>query len=93
MQNKSVTKLDFENDSNLRAIPSTTVMQKPDSYYLSEVNKVSCDDSNLLLQDNLNSNIYYCYNNGPAKNLVEWKKSGGSMDSPQINKHQSIQRS
>lgn len=74
MQNKSVTKLDFENDSNLRAIPSTTVMQKPDSYYLSEVNKVSCDDSNLLLQDNLNSNIYYCYNNGPAKNLVEWKK-------------------
>ena len=75
-----------ENDSNLRGPnnPSVTLMQKPDSFYLQEVNKVSCNNSDKLVQDNSN-NTYeqdnlYCYNNGSngnAKKLVQWKKVDG----------------
>jgi hypothetical protein len=71
---KTKTNLDFEDDSNLRGIPSATVLQKPDSYYLSEVNKIVCEDSNMLIQDIENKNNYFCVNNGPVKKLVEWKK-------------------
>jgi len=71
-------------DSNLRAIPSATTMQKPDSYYIQEINKVWCDSSDKLVQDNTNNtyeqDTYFCYNNGTngnAKKLVQWKKVNG----------------
>lgn len=71
-------------DSNLRDIPSATTMQKPDSYYISKINKIMCDDSDILVQDNTNNTYeednYFCYNNGTngnAKKLVQWKKVDG----------------
>lgn len=90
MQNKTLVNiasnatnalLPYVNDSNLNAIPSVTTMQKPDSYYLQEVNQVMCNNPDISLQDNLN-NTYeqdnvYCYNNGNSKKLVQWKKVDG----------------
>ena len=77
MQNKS--NLSFENDSNLRGIKTSEVTrQKPDSFFLGEVNKISCNDSDILVQDNSNNSYqkdnFYCFNNGSTKKLVEWKK-------------------
>ena len=52
MQNKS---LSFEDDSNLRSInPNPVTLQKPDSYYLEEVNKVVCPVTDILVNDNSN---------------------------------------
>jgi hypothetical protein len=81
MQNKS--NLSFENDSNLRDIqPNTITVQKPDSYYLEENNKIWCKGADdVLIQDNSNNTYeednYYCINNGEKKKLVQWKKVGG----------------
>jgi len=70
-----------ENDSNLRGIPSEITMQKPDSYYLQEINKISCSDSDKIVQDNTHNTYeqdnFYCYSNGPTKKLVQWKKVDG----------------
>jgi len=68
MHNKS-SNSSFENNSNLTNYANTP---KPDSYYLAEINKISCNDSDILVEDN--SNNYYCINNGPTKKLVQWKK-------------------
>ena len=77
MQKKS--DLSFEDDSNLRDIKTNVVTrQKPDSFFLAEVNKISCNDSDVLVQDNSNNTYQkdnvYCINNGPTKKLVQWKK-------------------
>lgn len=75
MQNKSNDNLDFENNSNLRDIqPNVITRSKPDSYYLSQINKITCEDTDNLVQDDTNKNIYYCYNNKGDKKLVQWKK-------------------
>jgi hypothetical protein len=79
MQNNSSSKLEFEDDSNLRDIkPNVITKPKPDSFYLEEVNKIVCDPSNILVQDITNKTYekdnYYCYNNGADKKLVQWKK-------------------
>jgi len=71
MQNKS-TDWSFEDDSNLRGIVNTVIKQKPDSYYLQDVNKIMCKDADTLVQDSNDKNIYYCYNNGNNKKLVQW---------------------
>jgi hypothetical protein len=78
MQNKS---LSFEDDSNLRSInPNPVTLQKPDSYYLEELNKVVCPVTDILVNDNSNNTYekdnFYCYNNGTTKKLVQWKKVG-----------------
>jgi len=75
MQNNSSTSLSFENDSNLRGIqPNVITNPKPDSYYLAENNKIVCQDVDKLVHDdNFDSKILYCYNNGDKKKLVEWK--------------------
>lgn len=73
MQNKSSNNLDFEYDSNLRDIePNVITRSKPDSYYLEEVNKISCRDVDTLVQDD--KNVYYCFNNGENKKLVKWTR-------------------
>jgi len=71
-------------DSNLRDVPSKTTMQKPDSYYITNINKIGCDDSDIIVQDNTNNTYeqdnYFCYNNGTngnPKKLVQWKKVDG----------------
>jgi hypothetical protein len=75
MQNKSNNKIEFEDDSNLRDIePNVITRSKPDSYYLAEINKISCEDTDNLVQDDTNKNISYCYNNKGNKKLVQWKK-------------------
>jgi len=74
MQNKSTTDWSFEDDSNLRGIPNQVTKQKPDSYYLQEVNQIWCKDSNILAQDKNDKNTFYCFSNGEKKKLVEWKK-------------------
>jgi hypothetical protein len=75
MQNKSSYNLEFKDNSNLRNIqPNIITKSKPDAYYLAEVNKIWCKDDNNLVQDDSNPNVYYCYNNGDNKKLVQWKK-------------------
>lgn len=76
---KFTSDLSFEDDSNLRNVqPNPVNKQKPDSYYLEEINKISCNNSDILVQDNSDNTYqndnYYCYNNGPTKKLVQWKK-------------------
>jgi hypothetical protein len=73
-----------ENNSNLSGVPSVTIIQKPDSYYLQEINKITCPDSDILVQDNTYNTYeqdnYFCYNNGnkgDSKKLVQWKKVDG----------------
>lgn len=71
--------LGFENNSNLRDIkPNVVTRQKPDSFFLAEVNKISCNDSDVLVQENSNNTYqkdnFYCINNGETKKLVQWKK-------------------
>jgi hypothetical protein len=73
MQNKSQN-LDFEDDSNLRGIPTITTNQKPDSYYLELVNQITCDIGDTFVQDEKDKNIGYCLNNGSTKKLVQWTK-------------------
>jgi hypothetical protein len=80
MQTKS--NLDFEDDSNLRGLKLNVVTKpKPDSYFLTEVNKVMCESGDTLVRDNSNNTYandnYYCFNNGSKdmpKKLVQWKK-------------------
>jgi hypothetical protein len=78
--NSAEAKFINEKDSNLRDIPVNTSMQKPDSQYLQDVNKISCDNNDILVQDNSNNSYqqdnYYCYNNNNKK-LVQWKKING----------------
>jgi hypothetical protein len=73
--------IENQNNYNLTTTPSTTTVQKPDSYYIQEVNKIICNDSDMLVQDNTNNtyeqDTYFCYNNGingNPKKLVQWKK-------------------
>jgi len=73
-----------ESNSNLRALPIQTTMQKPDSFYIQEINKIFCENSDKLIQDNSTNTYendnYYCYNNGTngnAKKLVQWKQVDG----------------
>ena len=73
-----------EVDLNLKGGPNQTSKQKSDSYYLQEINKVWCKDSDILVQDNSNNtyeeDTYFCYNNGTKgdpKKLVHWKKVNG----------------
>jgi hypothetical protein len=90
MQNKAAVgrandaKFIDQSDSNLREIPTETNIQKPDSYYITSINKIMCADSDLLVQDNSNNTYeqdnYFCYNNGTngdPKKLVQWKKVDG----------------
>lgn len=90
MQNKAAVgrandaKFIDQSDSNLREIPTETNIQKPDSYYITSINKIMCEDSDLLVQDNSNNTYeqdnYFCYNNGTngdPKKLVQWKKVEG----------------
>ena len=82
MQNKSSSNFEFENDSNLRDIKSNVItVSKPDSFYLAEVNKIVCNSTDILFQDNSTNTYekdnYYCYNNGKNgenKKLVQWKR-------------------
>lgn len=78
MQNKASSNLNFENDSNLRGIPSVTTMSKPDSQYIQELNQIVCNSPDTLIQDNSNNtyeqDTLYCFNNGEKKKLVQWKK-------------------
>jgi hypothetical protein len=71
-------------DSNLRDTPSKIISEKPDTYYLKEINKITCNNPDKLVQDNTNNTYeednYFCYNNGTngsAKKLVQWKKVDG----------------
>ena len=73
-----------EVDSNLKGGARQTSKEKPDSYYLKDINKIWCKDSDILVQDNTNNTYeqdnYYCYNNGSGsdpKKLVQWKKVDG----------------
>ena len=70
-----------EPDSNLRGTPSVTTKSKSDLEYIQEINKLSCDNSDILVQDNSSNTYeqdnYYCFNNGSTKKLVQWKKVEG----------------
>jgi len=80
MQNN--LKLDFEDDSNLRDIQLNVITRpKSDAEYIAELNKVSCNEGDILVEDDSNNsyeqNTLYCYNNGDNKKLVQWKKVDG----------------